>query len=191
MKFLLSDVKVAGGYDNPMSTAKKKGRIFLNIVINFKYLFLCPNLYIMKKVAYDPNGGKLWIRIDMTGIYFITYIYQMWAATADEHPILTKPLRQNSNELPQPDYYLIQNDYKPGEPLINFDKRVLDISFRVRKYEDDNGYKLRVSVLQGDDFNTAKVIGSSQIGYGTTATLGTDVTGKQEDILLQLIVKQD
>lgn len=145
----------------------------------------------MKKVAYDPNGGKIWIRIEMTGIYFITYIYQMWAATADELPILTKPLRQNSNELPQPDYYLVQNDYKPGEPLINFDKRVLDISFRVRKYQDDNGYKLGVSVLQGDDFNTAKVIGSGQVGYGATTTLGTDVTGKQEDVLLQLIAKQD
>ncbi|HWV67685.1 hypothetical protein [Chitinophaga sp.] len=145
----------------------------------------------MKKVSYDPNGGKLWIRIEMTGIYFITYIYQMWAATADELPILTKPLRQNSNELPQPDHYLVQNDYKPGEPLISFNKRVLDISFRVRKYKDDNGYKLKVSVLQGDDFDTAKVIGSDQVGAGTTATLGTDVTGKTEDILLQLMAKKN
>jgi hypothetical protein len=139
----------------------------------------------MKTVTFIPANGKLWIAIEMTGVYFITYVYQMWAATANEPPILTNPLKQGNNLNPHDDHYPVINDYNQTEPLINFDKRILDIKFWIKVVDgNDNGYNLKVTVLQGNDFETATEIGNDAITNGTVGAIGL----KQEAISFQLSI---
>lgn len=138
----------------------------------------------MKKIMFDPNGSKLWLNIEMRGVYFITYAYQLWAANKSEPPILTSPLRQGNNVSPHDDHYEIINDYNRNEPIANYDQRCLDINVWLKKAAEDNGYTLKVTVFQGTDYQSAVAIGHDEI----TGTIGNSGI-KEEGFVIQLISK--
>ncbi len=116
-----------------------------------------------KQIGFDPNGGPLWISIDMQGLYFITYTYQLWSADATSLPILTNPIRFGSNEIPHDDNFLVINDFGPTEPVANHRGRIIDVRFWVKKGDDDNGFNLTVTVLQGNSLGEAAVLDSVSI----------------------------
>ncbi|MDP3556263.1 MAG: hypothetical protein Q8T03_02750 [Bacteroidota bacterium] len=139
----------------------------------------------MKKITFDPAKGRLWINIEMLGIYFITYAYQMWSAIASEPPILSNPLRKGNNDSPHDDHFEVINDFNTTDPLANFDKRCLDVNFWVKKIEtNDNGYILKLNLLQGNDFESATLLDNIVV----TGTLGT-LNLKEEGAVIQLIKK--
>lgn len=137
---------------------------------------------MVNPVSFDPQGQELWINIEMTGIYFITYTYQLWSAEANTPPVLTLPVKSGSNEIPHDDFYPVMNDYNPSEPVIKNTDRIVDVRFWVKKGDDDNGYNLRVTVYQGDSFPTANIIGFHEVGGNNgSASL------KEEFITIKLV----
>lgn len=134
----------------------------------------------MKEVMFNPNGSKLNINIEMLGLYFVTYTYQLWASTTVEPPIVTNPIRSGSNESPHDDHYVVQSDYVANEPVERNHERVIDVRFWVKKVEDDNGYNLRVIIYQGD-IKPANEIGRDEI----SGTVGSNSI-KQEFISVKL-----
>jgi hypothetical protein len=139
----------------------------------------------MKIIPFNPNGERLWVSMETRGLYFISYIYQLWSANANEPPILTNPMKQGNNIIPHDDFYLIQNDFNPAEPLSKFRNRIIDVRYWVKKLQSDDGYGLRVSVWQGNDFNTANLLGSEEIPTEGSSTLG-DLGLKEEFITIQI-----
>jgi len=83
---------------------------------------------MLKPVKFDPQGEKLWINIEMYGIYFITYTYQLWSADAAAPPILTNLIKTGSNEIPHDDFFPVVNDYNVTEPLEKNADRTLTAS---------------------------------------------------------------
>lgn len=118
---------------------------------------------LIRPIVFDPQGEKLWINVDMFGIYFITYTYQLWSSDASTPPVLTNPVKSGSNEVPHDDFYPVVNDYHPSEHVSKNEGRVIDVGFWITKGDDDNGYTLRVTVLQGNNYETATPIGSHEV----------------------------
>lgn len=137
-----------------------------------------------KKIEFDSNGGNLWINVEMFGIYYVTYVYQLWSAIATEPPILTNPLKHGSNNIPHDDYYQVINDFTPNQPLAYYDQRTIDVRFWIKKGSEDNGYNLKVTLFQGATFATAVAIDSDSVsGKLDTSSI------KEEFITIQLIKK--
>ena len=113
---------------------------------------------MIREIKFDPDGGPLWIVIEMQGLYIITYTYQLWSATVAEPPILTVPIRVGSNQIPHPDRYPVVNDFNPTEPVSAHDGRIIDVRFWVKKADSDDGYNLIVTVKQGPVFESAVVL---------------------------------
>jgi hypothetical protein len=134
----------------------------------------------MKTVNYNPEGERLWVNIEMKGLYFVSYTYQLWSSSITEPPILTSPLKNGNNESPHDDYYPIVNDYNPTEPLSQYHNRALEIRLLVKKVDGDNGYRLRAVVYQGNDYETATELGFDEV----EGTLNGGV--KIESLLLKL-----
>lgn len=135
-----------------------------------------------KEIAFDHQGGPLWVNISMNNLYFITYTYQLWSATVSEFPILTNPTRAGNNLRSDDDNYQVINDFKPNEAIRNYVKRVIDARFLIKKGDDDLGYTLRVVVLQGSSFENATALDDFTI----EGTLG-NLSIKEEFIMLRLI----
>ena len=133
----------------------------------------------MKEVHFNPDGGKIAINIEMLGLYFITYTYQLWAATIAEPPIVTNPPRAGSNENPHDDRFDIKSDYFPNEPVARNHDRVIDVRFWVKKVSDDHGYNLKVIVYQGV-ISPENEIGADEI----PGTVGGSI--KEEFITIKL-----
>ncbi|WP_298739183.1 hypothetical protein [uncultured Chitinophaga sp.] len=138
---------------------------------------------MIKPVKFNPQGERLWINIEMMGIYFVTYTYQLWSADATVPPVLTNPLRSGSNEIPHDDFFPVVNDFNPTEPVERYVGRTIDVRFWVKKGEDDEGYTLTLTVLQGNAFSTAAVIGGD-IVQGKTD--GASI--KEAFITLKLVI---
>jgi hypothetical protein len=117
----------------------------------------------MKTIKYHPNGGRLWINIEMKGLYYVSYTFQMWSASTTEPPILTNPLKNGNNDSPHDDYYPIVNDYNTTEPLSQYHKRTLEIRLLIKKVKGDDGYHLRAVVYQGNDFESAEELGYDEV----------------------------
>lgn len=133
----------------------------------------------MKEITFNAHGQRLFLNIEMLGLYFITYTYQLWAATASEPAIVTNPIRQGSNESPHDDLYEVRSDYAPDEPVARNHERVIDVRFWVKAVGEDNGYRLRATIYQGDNGETE--LGSDEIS-GTV-----DGSIKEEFIAIKLI----
>jgi hypothetical protein len=136
----------------------------------------------MKEIKFNKAGAKLWINIDMLGLYFTTYTYQLWASKASDPPILTNPLKSGTNESPHDDNYCVLNDFVPNEPIANHDQRVIDVRFWVKKVNADDGYTLKVTVLQGATYQTAQPLDHDEVS-GKVGSLSV----KQEFITIKLI----
>lgn len=137
-----------------------------------------------KQVQFDHQGDMLWINVEMFGLYFITYTYQLWSASASTPPILTNPLKSGSNDIPHDDFHPVINDYNPTEPVSNYANRTIDVRFWI-KYGDndnDNGYRLRVTVLQGPTFQSAQELDNAE----ATGTVGS-LSIKEEFITIKLV----
>jgi hypothetical protein len=135
----------------------------------------------MKIVKYNSNGGRLWIDIEMYGLYFISYTYQLWSASVTEPPVLTNPLKNGNNSSPHDDYFPVINDYNPTEPLSQYDNRGAEVRLWIKKVNDDNGYHLKAVIYQGNDYDTAIELGSDELN-GTLNGLSV----KMESLLLKL-----
>ena len=133
----------------------------------------------MKEIEFNPDGGKIVINIEMLGLYFITYTYQLWAATIAEPPIVTNPPRSGSNENPLDDNFDIRSDYVPNEPPARNHNRVIDVRFWIKKVSDDHGYNLKVIVYQGA-ISPGNEIGADEI----PGTVGGSI--KEEFITIKL-----
>lgn len=138
----------------------------------------------MKEVEFNPTGEKLWINIEMKGLYFQTYTYQLWSATVSEPPILTNPIRSGTNESPHDDFFEVKNDHLPQDPLINYNNRVIDVRFWIKKVNADNGYNVSVNVYQGASIDSGEKIGSETISGNSG---GSSI--KEEFITVKLIIK--
>ena len=118
----------------------------------------------MTTVNFDANGAKLWVRIDTLGLYAISYTYTLLAsddAPATDPGVLIEPIVQGDNSDGVGKYYYpVVNDFKPGEPLVNYDGRYILVYFFVKKISDDSGFQLNVTLLQGDDAMTAVRLGN-------------------------------
>lgn len=136
----------------------------------------------MKEIEFKSAGEKLWINIEMKGLYFTTYTYQLWAATSAEPPILTNPIKAGTNESPHDDHYPVVNDFITNEAIAKHDKRVIDVRFWVKKGDDDHGYKLKVTVFQGPIFAGAQPLGEEEVTGKVTA-----LSVKEEFITIRLI----
>ena len=139
---------------------------------------------MIKPIVFNLAGSKLWINIEMRGIYFITYTYQLWSSDPIDNTILTSPLRHGSNQVPNDDHYAVINDFKPNEPIPNYVNRIIDVRFWVKKGPDDNGYNLRVAVLQGNSFQSASIIGHEEV----SGNVGSSLSIKEEFITLRLVI---
>lgn len=134
-------------------------------------------------VQFDPNGQRLWINIGMLGIHFIVYSYRLWSADAFTPPILTNPNKEGNNDIPHDDFYPVMNDYNPSEPVAKNERRGIDVRFWVKKGDDSTGYRLKVTVKQGDVFQSAVVIGEKEVGADDLT-----VSLKEEFIAIKLII---
>lgn len=132
----------------------------------------------MKTVNFDPNGSKLWVDITMNGYYAIVYAYQL--LDTNGYTPLTSPIKTGGNaKIKVDDYYEIANDLAdPKEPVSSYDQRTVSVEFSVVQIRDDFGAKLRVSILQGADFNTATKLGYDEAVINTGAGGAKDVTIK-------------
>ena len=156
-------------------------------VCSGNYIFITSEIlaFIManetKIIQYDANGAALWISIEMTGLYFVTYTCQLWSADETGEPILSKPIKSGTNKVAGDDFYQVLNDLNPADVLAAYDGRVLDIRFWVKKGTDDNGYRLKATLLQGAAFNTAQALGNVEVtGKNKTQSI------KEEFITIQL-----
>lgn len=102
----------------------------------------------MKDASFNPAGSKLWITLKMTGLYYMPYSYLLWGTADDSPAVLTNPIRHNNNQMVIDDYYNISNDYKPGEALEKYHRRVVQVSLDVIKMDSDDGYELTVNIWQ-------------------------------------------
>lgn len=141
---------------------------------------------INKEIAFDHEGGPLWINIVMEGLFFMTYTYRLWSAKTSELPILTTPTRAGNNERSDDDNYQVLNDFKPNEPVTDYTNRVIDVRFWVKKGEDaeeesEVKYTLKVVVLQGSTFKKAVELRNHIIEKELK-----DVSLKQEFITIRL-----
>jgi hypothetical protein len=134
-----------------------------------------------KPIPFDHNGGPLWISIEMSGLYFVTYIYQLWSADPSTPPILTNPLKVGSNEIPHDDVHPVINDYNSTEQINRYVDRIIDVRFWVKKGDNDDGYTLKVFLLQGQTPGTATLLGSDEVSGMVGAS-----SIKEEFITLQL-----
>jgi DNA/RNA endonuclease YhcR with UshA esterase domain len=105
----------------------------------------------MKDAIFDPTGEKLWVVVKMTGLYYVTYTYQLWGSSQDDYPVLTKQPKANSNQVSVDDYYQLVNEYNSGEVLPKFHERVVKISLDVIKTKDDFGYIMSVFIFQAKE----------------------------------------
>lgn len=137
---------------------------------------------MLKQIKFDFSGEKLWLKVEMNGIYFITYTYQLWSAIASGPPILTNPIICGSNENPNDDQYAVLNDFNPADPVAAYENRVVDIRFWIKKGVDDGGYSVKGTLYQGADLVSAKELGSDSV----TGTCGT-LSIKQEFLTLKLV----
>ncbi|MDP2388148.1 MAG: hypothetical protein Q8M29_17370 [Bacteroidota bacterium] len=136
----------------------------------------------MKEILFNPYGPPLWINIEMAGVYLITYSYQLWSAKNGEPAVLTNPLKQGNNIIPHDDHYPVLNDHNPTDILTNYPGRIIDVRFNVKKVEgNDNGYVLKVNILQGLAFETASLLDTDKV-EGTVGEAGF----KPESILIKL-----
>ena len=118
---------------------------------------------MIKPIAFNHDGPALWINIEMFGLYFITYTYQLWSANASEPPILTNPLKVGSNEIPHDDAHPVINDYNSTEAISKYVNRTIDVRFWVKKGVADDGYRLRVTVFQGPSIQTAQQLDFAEV----------------------------
>jgi len=137
----------------------------------------------MKEIAFDHNGQMLWINVEMKGLYFISYTYQLWSATSDTPPILTNPMKQGNNLIPHDDFHPVINDYNPTEIISRYVNRTIDVRFWIKKINaTDDGYNLIVSVHQGSSFGTSKELGSQKVS-GKVKNLSV----KEEFVIIKLV----
>ncbi len=137
---------------------------------------------MVKQIRFDPQGERLWINVEMFGIYFITYTYQLWSADKSQPPILTNPIKSGSNANPHDDFYQVINDYNTNEPVDKYIDRTIDVRFWIKQGNDDNGYHLKVTVLQGNQFENAQELDFDEVS-GTNGSSSI----KQEFLTIQLI----
>jgi hypothetical protein len=133
-------------------------------------------------IEFDHQGEMLWINIEMFGIYFITYTYQLWSSSTTTPPILTNPLKAGSNEIPHDDFHPVINDYNPTEDISNYVDRTIDVRFWIKKGDDDNGYSMKVTVYQGPTFQSAQELGSDK----AEGIVG-DLSIKEEFVTIKLV----
>ena len=133
----------------------------------------------MKKITFNPRGEKIMIKIEMHGVYFITYTYQLWASTASEPAIVSNPLRQGSNETPHDDIYQVRSDFVPTEPVAMNHARIIDLRFCIIRLSNDPGYRIRATVYQGE-VDSGHVLGSAEVSGTVSGSV------KEEFITLRL-----
>ncbi|MGZ5248094.1 MAG: hypothetical protein ACXWV5_13420 [Flavitalea sp.] len=137
----------------------------------------------MKEIPFDHNGQMLWIDVEMNGLYFISYTYQLWSSTSDTPPILTHPTKQGNNLIPHDDFHPVINDYNPTEIISRYVNRVIDVRFWIKKTEEtDDGYNLIVSVFQGSSFGSSTKIGSQKVSGKVKA-----LSVKEEFVIIKLV----
>ncbi len=131
----------------------------------------------MKIINFNPTGSKLWVEIDTGGLYAIAYNYEL--LESDSVPtgnpaILTNPMIAGDNlDGVGKYYYQVINNYQPNEPLNKFDTRYIYTYFFIKILQDDAGFNIKVSLLQGDDYITAINLG----GDGNDPTNNTVGSG--------------
>jgi hypothetical protein len=112
----------------------------------------------MKEVNFNPAGMPLWVKMEMKGIYAISYVYQL--LDSDGETPLTSPLVLGDNINLDDDQHAIKNCLNPGEPLSNYHDRVVSTSFLVTKVDEDYGFKLKVAIYQGPTVDGCELIGA-------------------------------
>jgi len=111
----------------------------------------------MTEAVFNSSGEKLWITIKMQGLYYMPYVYYLWGTGNDSPAILSNPKKYNNNNILIDDYYLIINDFKPGEKLSKYHNRVTQVTLDVNKLQDDNGYNLTVNIWQATEADIKKI----------------------------------
>jgi hypothetical protein len=72
----------------------------------------------------------------------------LWGTNSDQNSILTNPVRSNNNKIKLDDFYKVENDYSPNEPIRKHNNRAISINMDIWKLKDDEGYEVIVSVWQ-------------------------------------------
>jgi hypothetical protein len=146
----------------------------------------------MKTLVFDANGGQLWVSITATGLYAISFTFDLLASSATpptQPAILTEPIIAGDNlDGLGEHHFQVVNTFHPDEALALYDGRFINTSFFVKKLQDDPGFAISVALYQGSDFSSAVNLGGDQSDPSEN-TVGDNNSYKEVGIKFQIAKK--
>lgn len=114
-----------------------------------------------KEIEFAPDGGKVHVNIEVTGLVIVSYTLRLWGALSNEDKIVQKEI--GNNKQPHDDFYWLRDKSQEDEPVVKNDNRFVELLCTAHADKDNVDYTIKMIFSQGENPDQQTTLGDVEI----------------------------